>query len=66
LALLKNNFQVKYDSVKDTKTTDLSEAQTIILASIIERRSNVCSGPAAGGIGIYKPPEYWHGLLVPT
>jgi len=39
LALLKNNFQVKYDSVKDTKTTDLSEAQTIILASIIEREA---------------------------
>jgi UPF0755 protein len=36
---MKNNFQKKYDSVKDTKTTVLTDAQTIIIASIIEREA---------------------------
>lgn len=39
ISLMKNNFQQKYDSVKDTKTTNLTDAQTIILASIIEREA---------------------------
>jgi len=39
LSLLKNNFQKKFDSVKDTKTTALTQAQTIIIASIIEREA---------------------------
>jgi UPF0755 protein len=39
ISLMKNNFQKKYDSVKDTKTTVLTDAQTIIIASIIEREA---------------------------
>jgi UPF0755 protein len=39
LSLMKDNFQKKYDSVKDTKTTALTDAQTIIIASIIEREA---------------------------
>ena len=39
LSLFKENFQKKYDSVKNTKTTVLSDAQTIIIASIIEREA---------------------------
>jgi UPF0755 protein len=43
VSLMRNNFQTKYDSVKDTKTTTLSDAQTIILASIIEREAMYAS-----------------------
>lgn len=39
MSLFKNNFQKKYDSVKDTKTTNLTKEQTIIIASIIEREA---------------------------
>jgi len=39
VSLLKNNFNAKYDSVKNTKTTNLSDAQTVIVASIIEREA---------------------------
>jgi UPF0755 protein len=39
LALLKNNFQTKYDSVKNTKITALTDAQTIVVASIIEKEA---------------------------
>jgi len=39
LKLMKNNFQAKYDSVKNTKTTTLTDAQTIIVASIIEKET---------------------------
>ena len=39
VTLMRNNFQTKYDSVKDTKTTVLSDAQTVIIASIIEREA---------------------------
>jgi UPF0755 protein len=39
LSLLKNNFQKKFDSVKDTKTTVLTDTQTVIIASIIEREA---------------------------
>jgi UPF0755 protein len=39
LALFKDNFQKKFDSVKDTKTTILTDAQTITIASIIEREA---------------------------
>jgi UPF0755 protein len=39
VTLMKNNFQKKFDSVKDTKTTVLTQAQTITVASIIEREA---------------------------
>ncbi len=39
ITLMRNNFQKKYDSVKNTKTTNLTDAQTIILASIIEKET---------------------------
>jgi UPF0755 protein len=39
LSLFKSNFQKKYDSIKNTKTTVLTDAQTIIIASIIEREA---------------------------
>jgi len=39
VTLMKNNFQKKFDSVKDTKTTVLTDAQTIVIASIIEREA---------------------------
>lgn len=39
LSLFKDNFQKKYDSIKSTKTTNLSDAQTIVIASIIEKEA---------------------------
>ena len=39
ISLMRNNFQIKYDSVKNSRTTNLSEADTIILASIIEKET---------------------------
>jgi UPF0755 protein len=39
VTMMRNNFQAKYDSVKNTQTTALTEAQTIIIASIIEREA---------------------------
>ncbi len=39
LTLMKNNFQKKFDSVKAAKTTVLTDAQTIVVASIIEREA---------------------------
>jgi UPF0755 protein len=39
LSLMKSNFQTKYDSVKNSKTTTLTDAQTIVIASIIEREA---------------------------
>jgi UPF0755 protein len=39
VTILKNNFQIKYDSVSSIKTTNLTQAQTIIVASIIEREA---------------------------
>jgi UPF0755 protein len=39
VTLMRNNFQTKYNSVKGTQTTTLTEAQTVILASIIEREA---------------------------
>lgn len=39
LSLLKNNFQQKYQSVVQTKTTNLTDADTITVASIIEREA---------------------------
>ncbi|HUD04578.1 MAG TPA: endolytic transglycosylase MltG [Patescibacteria group bacterium] len=39
VAMMKNNFNAKYTSVKNTKTTDLTDAQTIVIASIIEREA---------------------------
>lgn len=40
VTILRNNFDNKYQSVKDTKTTNLTDAQTIILASIVEREAS--------------------------
>src|ERR1035437_2858581 len=37
VTLLRNTFQKKFDSLSATKTTVLTDAQTIIIASIIER-----------------------------
>jgi UPF0755 protein len=37
--LMRGNFDKKYASVKDSKTTTLTDAQTITLASIIEREA---------------------------
>ena len=39
VTLLRNTFQKKFDSVSATKTTVLTDAQTIIIASIIEREA---------------------------
>lgn len=39
LALFKDNFQKKFDSVKNTKTSVLSDDQTIIVASIVEKEA---------------------------
>lgn len=39
VSLLRNNFQAKYASVKNSKTTDLTDSQTIIVASIIEKEA---------------------------
>lgn len=39
LSLMKNNFAKKYDSVKNSKTTNLTDAQTVIIASIVEREA---------------------------
>lgn len=39
VSLMRNNFQTKYDSVKNTKTTVLTDTQTVIIASIIEREA---------------------------
>lgn len=39
VSLLRNNFNTKFDSVKNTKATNLSDAQTVIVASIIEREA---------------------------
>ncbi len=43
VSLMRNNFDTKYASVKNSKTTVLSDAQTIILASIIEREAMFAS-----------------------
>jgi UPF0755 protein len=39
VTLLRNNFQTKFDSVKATKITILTQAQTIVVASIIEKEA---------------------------
>jgi len=39
LSLMKGNFQTKYDSVKNSKTTALTDVQTIVIASIVEREA---------------------------
>ncbi len=39
VTILKNNFQNKYDSAVSTKSTNLSQEQTLIVASIIEREA---------------------------
>jgi UPF0755 protein len=55
LTLLKNNFQKKYDGVKDTKTTALTDAQTIILASIVEREAKYAEDrPLAASVFINR------------
>ncbi|MBI2025924.1 MAG: endolytic transglycosylase MltG [Candidatus Levybacteria bacterium] len=39
ISIFKNNFQTKYDSVKSLKTNNLTDAQTVILASLVEREA---------------------------
>lgn len=39
VSILKNNFSEKYESVKSEKTTVLSDLQTLIIASLIEREA---------------------------
>lgn len=39
ISLLKNNFAEKFASVKNSKTSSLSDSDTIIIASIIEREA---------------------------
>ena len=40
ISLMKTNFETKYASVKDTKTTNLSDQDTVIVASLIEREAS--------------------------
>jgi UPF0755 protein len=37
--MMKNNFEQKFSSVKNTKTTNLTDQDTIILASLVEREA---------------------------
>ncbi len=39
ITIMRTNFQNKYESIAATKTTNLSEEQTVIIASIIEREA---------------------------
>lgn len=39
VSIFKNNFQTKYDSVKSLKTNNLSDTQTVVLASMVEREA---------------------------
>ncbi len=39
IALMKNNFDAKYAAIKNTQTTSLTENETVIVASIIEREA---------------------------
>jgi UPF0755 protein len=39
LSLMKTNFDKKYESVKNTKTTNLSDRDTLIVASLVEREA---------------------------
>jgi len=39
LSLMKTNFEKKYESVKATKTTNLTDQETLIVASLIEREA---------------------------
>ena len=39
LSMLKNTFQTKFESVQSTKTTKLTDEETVILASMIEREA---------------------------
>lgn len=39
ISIFKNNFQTKYDSVKSLKTNNLSDTQTLVLASLVEREA---------------------------
>src|SRR4029077_17317127 len=39
VTLVRNNFEKKYNTVSSTKTTALTDAQTIIVASIVEREA---------------------------
>lgn len=39
ISILKDNFQTKYESVKNLKTTNLTDEETLILASMIEREA---------------------------
>lgn len=39
ISIFKNNFQTKYDSAKSIKTNNLSDTQTLVLASLVEREA---------------------------
>ena len=39
ISILKNNFQAKYDSVKNLKANGLTDEETVILASMVEREA---------------------------
>lgn len=55
ITILKDNFQNKYDSVVNTKTTNLTEGQTIVLASIIEREAKFAEDrPLAASVFINR------------
>ncbi len=41
ISIFKSNFQTKYDSVKSLKTNNLSDTQTLVLASLIEREARL-------------------------
>jgi UPF0755 protein len=39
LSLMKTNYETKYQSVRNTKTTNLTDRETLIVASLIEREA---------------------------
>ncbi|MFH1186825.1 MAG: endolytic transglycosylase MltG [Candidatus Levyibacteriota bacterium] len=39
ISIMKNNFESKFNSVKNSKTTNLTENETITLASLVEREA---------------------------
>ncbi len=41
ISIFKSNFQTKYDSIKSLKSNSLTKAQTVILASLVEREARL-------------------------
>lgn len=55
ISIMRNNFDKKYDSVKQMKTTNLTDAQTIILASIVEREASYATDrPLASSVFVNR------------